>query len=94
MTYLFTLRLIPLFPFFLINLSMGLVPISTSTYFWVSQLGMLPATVLYVHAGTALGAVHSPDDILSTNLVVSLTLIGLLPSVAKFIVKKWRTRCQ
>ncbi len=78
-SYLFTLRLVPLFPFFIINLAMGLTSIKTWTYFWVSQLGMLPVTILYVNAGTALGQIDSADDILSGRLALSLSLVGIVP---------------
>ncbi len=62
--YLFTLRLIPVFPFFMINLLMGLTAIKTRTFFWVSQLGMLAGTIVYVNAGTQLGKITSLSDIL------------------------------
>jgi pyruvate/2-oxoglutarate dehydrogenase complex dihydrolipoamide dehydrogenase (E3) component/uncharacterized membrane protein YdjX (TVP38/TMEM64 family) len=77
--YLFTLRLVPVFPFFLVNVLMGLTPIRTWTYAWVSQLGMLPATVVYVYAGTQLAELDSLQGILSPGLVLAFTAIGVLP---------------
>lgn len=84
--YLFTLRLVPAFPFFLINVLMALTPIRTLTYYWVSQAGMLPATVVYVNAGTQLGQVESPGDILSPSLILSFALLGLFPLLTKRVV--------
>jgi pyruvate/2-oxoglutarate dehydrogenase complex dihydrolipoamide dehydrogenase (E3) component/uncharacterized membrane protein YdjX (TVP38/TMEM64 family) len=81
--YLFTLRLIPAVPFFLINLAMGLTPIRTWTYYWVSQVAMLPATLLYVNAGTQLARLESPRDILSWQLIGAFVLLGLFPLIAK-----------
>ena len=81
--YLFTLRLIPAVPFFLINLAMGLTPIRTWTYYWVSQLAMLPATLLYVNAGTQLARLESPRDILSWQLLGAFVLLGVFPLIAK-----------
>lgn len=77
--YLLSLRLIPLFPFFLVNLLMGLTPIRVSTYYWVSQLGMLPGTFVYVLAGSELATLTSTGNILSPGLMVALTLLGLMP---------------
>ncbi|MEP5566403.1 MAG: FAD-dependent oxidoreductase [Halioglobus sp.] len=84
--YLFTLRLVPLFPFFLINLLMGLLPIATWRYYWVSQLGMLPATAVYVNAGTQLGQLDSLAGIVSPGLLGSFVLLGIFPLAAKWIV--------
>ncbi len=81
--YLFTLRLVPLFPFFVINLLMALTPIRTLTFFVVSQIGMFPATVVYVNAGTQLAALDSLAGILSPGLIASFTLLGLFPLIAK-----------
>ena len=81
--YLFTLRLIPAVPFFLINLAMGLTPIRTWTYYWVSQVAMLPATFLYVNAGTQLARLESPRDILSWQLIGAFVLLGVFPLAAK-----------
>jgi uncharacterized membrane protein YdjX (TVP38/TMEM64 family) len=84
--YLFALRLVPVFPFFLVNLTMGLLPISTRTFFMVSQLGMLPGTAVYVYAGTALASLTSLAGILSPPLLIAFVLLGLLPIVAKKII--------
>ncbi len=81
--YLFTLRLIPLFPFFVINLVMGITPMKTWQFFWVSQLGMLPGTLVYVNAGSQLGSLESLSGILSPGLLVSFALLGLFPLLAK-----------
>lgn len=85
--YLLTLRLIPLFPFFAINLVMGITKMPVRTYFWVSQLGMLPATIIYVNAGTQLAALESTQDILSPALLGSLALLGIFPWIARFGIK-------
>lgn len=84
--YLFTLRLVPIFPFFLINLVMGLTPIRTITFFFVSQLGMLPGTIVYVNAGTELAKIDSIKGILSPGLLLSFALIGVLPLISKWII--------
>jgi uncharacterized membrane protein YdjX (TVP38/TMEM64 family) len=81
--YLFTLRLVPLFPFFAINLAMGLTRLPTLTFYWVSQLGMLAGTVVYVNAGTQLGQIEATADILSPGLIGSFVLLGLFPLLAK-----------
>jgi dihydrolipoamide dehydrogenase len=84
--YLFTLRLIPLFPFFVINLVMGLTPITTLKFFLVSQVGMLPGTLVYVNAGTQIAKIDSLAGILSPPLLISFALLGVFPLVAKYIV--------
>jgi pyruvate/2-oxoglutarate dehydrogenase complex dihydrolipoamide dehydrogenase (E3) component/uncharacterized membrane protein YdjX (TVP38/TMEM64 family) len=81
--YLFTLRLIPAVPYFLINLAMGLTPIRTWTFYWVSQVAMFPATVLYVNAGTQLARLDSLRDVLSWQLIGALVLLGVFPLAAK-----------
>ncbi|PKO78288.1 MAG: pyridine nucleotide-disulfide oxidoreductase [Betaproteobacteria bacterium HGW-Betaproteobacteria-15] len=81
--YLFTLRLIPVFPFFLVNLLMGLTPIRTGTYYWVSQLGMLAGTLVYVNAGTQLAQLSSLSGILSPGVLMSFVLLGVFPMIAK-----------
>jgi len=81
--YLFTLRLIPAVPFFVINLALGLTPIRTATFYWVSQLGMLAGTIVYVNAGTRLAAIESPAGILSPGLLGAFVLLGLFPLLAK-----------
>ncbi len=81
--YLFTLRLVPIFPFFLINILMGLTPIKTFTYYWVSQLGMLAGTLVYVNAGTQLAKIEGLGGILSPTLLLSFALLGVFPLFAK-----------
>jgi dihydrolipoamide dehydrogenase len=90
--YLFTLRLIAAFPFFLINLVMGLTRIPTFKFFWVSQLGMLPGTLVYVNAGTQLGQIESVEGILSPGLILSFALLGIFPLLTKNIVGFLRSR--
>jgi uncharacterized membrane protein YdjX (TVP38/TMEM64 family) len=89
--YLFSLRLVPFFPFFLINLGMGLTPIRTWTYFWVSLAGMLPGSLLYANAGAELSEIEKPGDILSPGIIVSLVLLGIAPLVFRFGLK-WLNR--
>jgi uncharacterized membrane protein YdjX (TVP38/TMEM64 family) len=84
--YLFTLRLIPVFPFFVINLLMGLTRIKTGTFFWVSQLGMLPATIVFVNAGTQISRIESTAGLLSPTLIASFVALALFPWAAKGIV--------
>ncbi len=81
--YLFTLRLVPVFPFFMINLAMGLTPIKMSTFYWVSQIGMLAGTIVYVNAGTQLAAINSLSGILSPVLLASFALLGIFPLLAR-----------
>ncbi|KAF3996530.1 FAD-dependent oxidoreductase [Glaciimonas immobilis] len=81
--YLFTLRLVPVFPFFLINLLMGLTPMRTRTFYWVSQLGMLAGTLVFVNAGTQLAQLQSLSGILSPGLLLSFVLLGIFPMIAK-----------
>lgn len=90
--YLFTLRLIPVFPFFLINLVMGLTTMKTRVFYWVSQLGMLAGTAVYVNAGTQLGKISSPGDILSPTLIASFAILGLFPWIAKAIIALMQRR--
>lgn len=90
--YLFTMRLIPAFPFFLVNILMGLTPLRAGAFYWVSQLGMLPGTVVYVNAGTQLAKLDSPAGILSPALILSFVALGLFPIVAKKIVGAVRAR--
>jgi len=92
--YLFTMRLVPAFPFFIINLVMGLTPIRTITFAWVSQLGMLPGTVVYVNAGTQLGRIESLQGILSPALIGSFVLLGVFPLLAKWVVGAVQARRQ
>jgi len=81
--YLFTLRLIPAIPFFAINLAMGVTPIRTWRFYWVSQLGMLAGTIVYVNAGTQLAAIESASGILSPGLIGAFLLLGFFPLIAK-----------
>ncbi len=90
--YLLTLRLVPAFPFFLVNLAMGLTPIATWTFAWVSQVGMLLGTLVFVNAGTELAAVASPADVLSPRLLLSFALLGLAPLVGRAIADRARAR--
>jgi pyruvate/2-oxoglutarate dehydrogenase complex dihydrolipoamide dehydrogenase (E3) component/uncharacterized membrane protein YdjX (TVP38/TMEM64 family) len=90
--YLLTLRLIPVFPFFLVNLAMGLTGMRLATYAAVSWAGMLAGTVVYVNAGTQLARIESTSDILSPGLIGSLALLGLFPLLAKWLVGRWRAR--
>ena len=85
--YLFTLRLVPAFPFFMINVAMALTPIKLLTFFWVSQLGMLPATAVYVNAGTQLAQLDALSGILSPTLLLSFALLGIFPLLAKKTVE-------
>ena len=85
--YLLALRLVPLFPFWLINLVMALTTIRPWTFFWVSQLGMLPATVVYVNAGTQLARVDSVGDVLSIQLIGAFALLGLLPLMLRWTLR-------
>jgi uncharacterized membrane protein YdjX (TVP38/TMEM64 family) len=84
--YLFTLRLIPVFPFFVINLLMGLTRIRTGTFFWVSQIGMLAGTIVYVNAGTQISQIESTAGLLSPTLIGSFVLLALFPWAAKAII--------
>ncbi|MDP3439527.1 MAG: FAD-dependent oxidoreductase, partial [Azonexus sp.] len=85
--YLFTLRLVPVFPFFLVNLLFGLTAMKTRTYYWVSQLGMLAGTVVYVNAGTQLAKLDSLSGILSPGLLGSFVLLGIFPLMARKLVE-------
>jgi uncharacterized membrane protein YdjX (TVP38/TMEM64 family) len=85
--YLFTLRLVPLFPFFVVNLLMGLTQLKTLTFYWVSQIGMLAGTLVYVNAGTQLANIKSLTGILSPALVGSFVLLGLFPLIAKKLLE-------
>ena len=90
--YLFTLRLVPVFPFFLINLLMGLTALRAFTFYWVSQVGMLIGTVVYVNAGTQLGQLESLSGILSPSLLLSFVLLGVFPLVAKKLLDVIKAR--
>ena len=90
--YLFTLRLIPIFPFFAINLVMGLTPIRAWTFYWVSQIGMLAGTLVYVNAGTQVARIDSLRGILSPGLLISFALLGVFPLIAQKIVSAVKAR--
>ncbi|MFT6977902.1 MAG: pyruvate/2-oxoglutarate dehydrogenase complex dihydrolipoamide dehydrogenase (E3) component, partial [Shewanella psychromarinicola] len=90
--YLFTLRLVPIFPFFIINLLMGVTAFKSWTFYWVSQVGMFLGTFVYVNAGTQLAQIDSLANILSFNLIVSFALLGLFPLIAKAIVNMIKKR--
>jgi len=94
--YLFTLRLVPAVPFFVINLGMGLTSLRALTFYWVSQLGMLPGTVVFINAGAELAKIESLGDILSPTLIASFVLLGIFPLLVKkilvFIEKKRRKK--
>jgi uncharacterized membrane protein YdjX (TVP38/TMEM64 family) len=90
--YLFTLRLIPVFPFWLINLVMGVTKMPLRTFYWVSQLGMLPGTIVYVNAGKELAKINSLSGILSPGLILSFVLLGLFPITAKKLLKLYKDK--
>jgi uncharacterized membrane protein YdjX (TVP38/TMEM64 family) len=90
--YLFTLRLVPVFPFFVINLAMGLTPIKTFVFYLVSQVGMLPGTFVFVNAGTQIGKLESLKGILSPELIISFALLGIFPLAAKKIISMVKAR--
>ena len=90
--YLFTLRLIPAVPFFVINLLMGLTPIKTGIYALVSQLGMLPGTAVFVNAGAQLSKIESLSDILSPGLIGAFVLLGIFPIVAKKLLAYYKQK--
>ena len=90
--YLFLLRLIPAFPFFVINLAMGLTPMRVRAYFLVSLVGMIPGNVLYVNAGVQLGKIQSLSDLLSPGLIASFVALGVFPLIVKKVVDFWRKR--
>lgn len=90
--YLFTLRLVPLFPFFIINLVMALTPVKSITFFFVSQLAMLPGTMAYVNAGTQLSNINSAKEVLSWQVLLSFAALGLFPLIAKKMAGWLRAR--
>ncbi|NNC99820.1 MAG: TVP38/TMEM64 family protein [Gammaproteobacteria bacterium] len=85
--YVFGLRLVPLFPFFVINSVLALTKLKTVTFYWSSQLGMLAGTAVYVNAGTQLADISSTSDILSAKLLLSFALLGVFPIIAKQALK-------
>ena len=90
--YLFSLRLVPVFPFFAVNLLMGLTPIRTWTYYWVSQVGMFLGTIVFVNAGTQLARINTLSDVASPGLLASFAALGLLPWLGKWIMAAIRRR--
>lgn len=92
--YLFALRVAPLFPFFLVNLAMGLTTLRAWTYTWVTQLGLLAGIFLYVNAGTELAALQSLQDLWSPSVVASLVLLGGVPALARRMLRAWSRRSQ
>jgi uncharacterized membrane protein YdjX (TVP38/TMEM64 family) len=88
--YLFLLRLTPVAPFFIVNAAMAVMPIRVRSFWWVSQLGMLPATFLYVNAGTELARLESWRGILSPSLIVSFVALGMFPLVVRKLVGRLR----
>lgn len=90
--YLFTLRLVPIFPYFLINIVMALTPLRTSTFFVISWVGMLLPTAVFVNAGTQLARIASPSDVLSPELLGSFALLGVFPLVTRKLIHLVRRR--
>lgn len=90
--YLFSLRLIPVFPFWLINLVMGLTPMPLRSFYWVSQAGMLAGTIVYVNAGRQLASLNSLSGVLSPGLIASLVLLGVFPIAAKRLLSWYRSQ--
>ncbi|MFK7867172.1 MAG: TVP38/TMEM64 family protein [Alphaproteobacteria bacterium] len=89
--YLFALRLVPIFPFFMVNVVTALMPVKLRVFYWVSQLGMLPGTAIYVYAGTQLAQIESLRDITSPPLLAAFILLGLFPLISKKLVQ-WLRR--
>lgn len=90
--YLFFLRLNPIFPFFMINTIMGLTNMPTRHFFWISQLGMFPGTLVYVNAGTQLTRIQNTADILSWKILISFFVLGVFPFAMKWLTSRWVQR--
>jgi uncharacterized membrane protein YdjX (TVP38/TMEM64 family) len=90
--YLFSLRLVPIFPFFIINLLMGLTRMRLFTFFWVSQIGMLPGTIVYVNAGKQLAQIDSISGILSPGVLISFVILGLFPITMKKMMSFYKRK--
>ena len=90
--YLFSLRLVPIFPFFVINLVMGLTAMRLITFYWVSQVGMLAGTMVYVNAGKELAKIESLSGILSPGLIISFVILGLFPITVKKLLAWYKAR--
>jgi uncharacterized membrane protein YdjX (TVP38/TMEM64 family) len=88
--YLLFLRLSPIFPFFVINLTFGLTHMKWTNFYWISQLGMLPATILFVNAGVQLGQINDVQDILTLPVIISFSALGLLPIITKRIYERFK----
>ncbi len=88
--YIFALRLVPVFPFFLVNLVLGVMPVSLRHFYLLSQLGMLPGTAVYVYAGTQLGQITNLRDITSPELLLAFSLLGLFPLITKKLLDTFR----
>ena len=88
--YLLFLRLSPIFPFFVINLTFGLTHMKWTNFYWISQLGMLPATILFVNAGVQLAQINDVKDILTLNIIISFSALGLLPIITKRIYERFK----
>ena len=90
--YLFSIRMVPVFPFFIVNALMALTPIRAWTFYWSSQLGMLIISAIFVNAGTQLATLTSPGDILKPEIILSLVLVAVFPIIAKFVFGKIKKR--
>ena len=90
--YLFSLRLVPIFPFFIINLVLGLTNMNLLTFYWVSQVGMLPGTMVYVNAGKELAKIDSLSGILSPGLILSFIILGLFPITVKKLLAWYKKK--
>lgn len=90
--YLVALRMVPIFPFVLINAGMGLTALPARTFYWVTQLAMLPGTIVYANAGKQLATIATPSDIVSPRLIVAFALLGVMPLVGKKFVDWVRSR--
>ncbi|MEG1211416.1 MAG: VTT domain-containing protein [Leclercia sp.] len=88
--YLFALRLVPGFPFFLVNLLSGITTLSAARFWWVSFIGMLPARLVFLHAGQQLSTLQSVGDILSLNMLLTFALIGLLPLISRRLLTRYK----
>lgn len=88
--YLFALRLVPVFPFFVVNLIMGITPISVRSFYWVSQLGMFPATLIYTNAGARLGSIENFRDVMSPAVLGSFVLLGVFPLMMRVVLRAVR----
>jgi len=86
--YLLSIRLVPIFPFFMVNILMGLTHIRVRTYYWVTQLGMLAGTVVYVNAGTTIASARTLQGLISVPLIASLALLALLPWGSRWLIKR------